>query len=35
MQNKNIKKHYVCVMPMAGEGLRFKSHGYTKPKPLI
>ena len=22
-------------MPMAGEGLRFKSHGYTKPKPLI
>ena len=35
MQNKNIKKHYVCVMPMAGEGLRFKKYGYKTLKPLI
>tara|TARA_B100000035_G_C20865979_1_gene493960 strand:+ start:49 stop:801 length:753 start_codon:yes stop_codon:yes gene_type:complete len=35
MQNKNIIKGFIGVMPMAGEGLRFKSHGYTKPKPLI
>ena len=35
MQNKNIKKQYVCVMPMAGEGLRFKKYGYKTLKPLI
>jgi len=35
MQNKNIKKNFVCVMPMAGEGLRFKKYGYKTLKPLI
>ena len=26
---------FICVMPMAGEGLRFKKYGYQIPKPLI
>ena len=34
MQNKNIK-NFVCVMPMAGEGLRFRKYGYKTFKPLI
>ncbi len=35
MQSKNLKKNFVCVMPMAGEGNRFKKYGYITPKPLI
>ena len=34
MQNKNLK-NYIGIMPMAGEGQRFKKHGYLLPKPLI
>ena len=34
MQNKNLK-NFIGIMPMAGEGLRFKKHGYVFPKPLI
>ena len=34
MQNKNIK-NFIGIMPMAGEGLRFKKYGYILPKPLI
>ena len=26
---------FICVMPMAGSGLRFKKYGYHTPKPLI
>ena len=35
MQNKNLKNNFVCVMPMAGKGSRFKNYGHTTPKPLI
>ena len=35
MQNKNLEKNFIGIMPMAGEGLRFKKHGYVLPKPLI
>ena len=35
MQSENLMNNFVCVMPMAGEGTRFKSYGYTTPKPLI
>lgn len=35
MENKSIIKNFTCVMPMAGEGIRFKSYGYKMPKPLI
>ena len=35
MQNKNIIRNFTCVMPMAGEGIRFKSYGHKTPKPLI
>ena len=34
MQNKNLK-NFIGIMPMAGEGLRFKKHGHVFPKPLI
>ena len=34
MQNKNLK-NFIGIMPMAGEGLRFKKYGYILPKPLI
>ena len=34
MQNKNLK-NFIGIMPMAGEGLRFKKHGHASPKPLI
>ena len=34
MQNKNLK-NFIGIMPMAGEGLRFKKYGYVLPKPLI
>ena len=34
MQNKNLK-NFIGIMPMAGEGLRFKKHGYLLPKPFI
>ena len=34
MQNKNLK-NFIGVMPMAGEGLRFKKYGHILPKPLI
>ena len=27
MQNKNLK-NFIGIMPMAGEGLRFKKYGY-------
>ena len=26
---------FICIMPMAGSGLRFKKYGYETPKPLI
>ena len=26
---------FICVMPMAGSGSRFKKYGYHTPKPLI
>ncbi len=35
MQNKYKINNFICVMPMAGEGIRFKNHGYQLPKPLI
>ena len=35
MQNRYKIKNFVCVMPMAGEGMRFKKYGYSTPKPLI
>ncbi len=35
MQNKYKIKNFTCVMPMAGEGLRFKRYGYKLSKPLI
>ena len=35
MQNKNLKKNFIGIMPMAGEGLRFKKHGHVLPKPFI
>ncbi len=35
MQNKNLMNNFMCVMPMAGEGIRFKNYGHKTPKPLI
>ena len=35
MSNKNKLKKFVCIMPMAGAGVRFSKYGYTVPKPLI
>jgi len=35
MQNKNLKNNFIGIMPMAGQGLRFKNYGYVLPKPLI
>ena len=34
MQNKDLK-NFIGIMPMAGEGLRFKKYGHLLPKPLI
>ena len=31
----NALKNFIGVMPMAGEGLRFKKYGHILPKPLI
>lgn len=35
MQYKTKINNFTCVMPMAGEGIRFSKHGYELPKPLI
>lgn len=35
MQKKNLLNQIVAIMPMAGEGLRFKNFGHKIPKPLI
>lgn len=35
MQIKTKINNFHCVMPMAGDGVRFSRHGYNLPKPLI